>query len=105
MVWYYETFVKVGRLRVVGDLIMIEIDGDNVHDIPVSEVLDIISNAIQKPLNPEDLSEGVGNLSKRQLGLKFNIPVDGQLYVAIVRQVLGMIQNPEKKSALWVTVN
>lgn len=89
----------------VGDLIMIEIDGDNVHDIPVSDVLDIISNAVQRPLNSEDLNEGVGSLSKRQLGLKFDIPVDGQLYVAIVRQFLNMIQNPEKKSALWRPVN
>lgn len=36
---YYETFVKVGRLRVVGDLIMIEIDGDSVHEILVTDIL------------------------------------------------------------------
>lgn len=56
MGWYYETFVKVGRLRVVGNLVMIEIDGDSVHSIPDSDVLDIISYAVQIPLNPEDLS-------------------------------------------------
>ena len=102
MGWYYETFVKVGRLQVVGNLVLIEIDGYSVHSLPVSDVLAIISYAVQIPLNPEDLSEGIGSLSKSQLGLKFNIPVEGQLYVAIVRRVLNMIQNPEKKSALCV---
>ena len=72
MGWYYETFVKVGRLRVIGNLVLIEINGDIVHSLPVSDVLDIISYAIQLPLNPEDISEGMGSLSKSQLGLKFN---------------------------------
>ena len=53
---------KVGRLRVVGNLVMIEIDGDSIHPIPVPDVLDIISYAVQLPLNPEDLSEGIGSL-------------------------------------------
>ena len=30
MGWYYETFVKVGRFRVVGTLVKIEIDKDNI---------------------------------------------------------------------------
>jgi len=96
MGWYYEPLVKVGRLWFVGNLVLIEIDGDTVHSMPVSVVLDIISSAVQIPLNPEDFSEGLGSLSKSQLGLKFNIPLEGQLYMAIVRRVLNMIHNPEK---------
>ncbi len=68
MGWYYETFVKVGRLRVVGNLVMVEIDGYSVHSLPVSDVIDIISSAVQIPLNQEDLLEGIGSLSKSQLG-------------------------------------
>ncbi len=105
MVWYYETFVKVGRLKVVGELVIIEIDGDSVHSIPIIDVLEIISSATEIPLNLEDLTEGIGSLSQSHLGLKFNIPVDGQMYVAIVRQVINMIQNPVKKSALWIPVD
>ena len=105
MVWYYETFTKVGRLRVIDDMVIIEIDGGGTYDIPVSDVIDIISNAVEIPLNPHDLEEGFSSLSASKRGLKFYIPVDGQMYVAIVRQVINMIQNPEKKSALWIPVN
>ena len=105
MVWYYETFTKVGRLKIVNDMVLIEIDGDSVHTIPVSDVIEIISTAVQKPLNRDDLTEGSSSLSKSNLGLKFYIPVDGIMYVAIVCQVINMIQNPEKKSALWIPVN
>ena len=104
MGWYYKTFAKVGRLRVIRNLVLIEIDGYSVHSLPVSDVLGIISYAVQIPLNPEDISEGIGSLSKSQLGLKFNTPVEGLLCVVIVWQVLNMIRNPEKKSALWVPV-
>ena len=104
MVWYYETFTKVGRLRVVDDMVIIEIDGEGSYDIPVSDVIDIISQAVEIPLDPYNLEEGVSSLTQTQRGLKFYIPVDGQMYVAIVRQVINMIQNPEKKSALWVPV-
>jgi len=41
MVWYYETFKKVGRLRIVRDCVLIEIDGVGTHDIPVSPELGI----------------------------------------------------------------
>ena len=68
MSWYYKRFVKVGRLRIVGDLVTIEIDGDSIHEIPVSDVLDTISNAVEIPINPGDIRE-IGSLSKRQLGL------------------------------------
>ena len=105
MAWYYETFTKVGRLRVVDDMVIIEIDGRGTYDIPVSDVIDIISNAVEVPLNPYDLEEGISSLSVSKRGLKFYIPVDGQMYVAIVRQVITMIQHPEKKSALWVPVS
>jgi len=104
MVWYYESWKKVGRLKITGDLAIIEIDGGGVYDIPVSDVVDIISNAVQVPLNPENLSEGLASLSKSHLGLKFTIPVGGKLYVAIVRQVVNMIENPEKKAGVWVPV-
>ena len=92
-------------MRVVGDLVLIEIDGDSVHSMLVSDVLDIISYVVQIQINPENFSEGIENLSKSQFGIKFNISIEGQLYVAIVPQVLTMIQNLEKKSALWVPVN
>ncbi len=102
MVWYYETFKKVGRLRIVGDCVLIEIDGVGTHDIPVSDVVNIISNAVELPLDSQNLQEGISSLSVSQLAIKFYIPVGGQMYCAIVRQVLGMIASPGKKSALWV---
>lgn len=105
MVWYYETFQKVGRLRIAGDAVLIEIDGVGTHDIPVSDVVDIISNAVELPLDVNNLPEGISSLSVSQLAIKFYIPVGGQMYCAIVRQVLNMLANPGKKSALWVPVN
>lgn len=51
MVWYYESFVKVGRMKVSGELVVIEIDGNSILGIPVSDILDIVSNATQIPLN------------------------------------------------------
>lgn len=104
MVWYYETFTKVGRLKINNDMVIIEIDGVGTHDIPVNDVINIISNIIEVPLDPNNLSEGISSLSQSKRGLKFYIPVGGQMYVAIVRQVLNMITHPEKKSALWVPI-
>jgi hypothetical protein len=104
MVWYYETFKKVGRLRIAGDTVLIEIDGAGVHDIPVSDVVNIISDAVELPLDPVNLPEGISSLSVSQLAIKFYIPVGGHMYCAIVRQVLNMIANQEKKAALWVPV-
>jgi hypothetical protein len=105
MVWYYETFKKVGRLRIVGDTVLVEIDGVGTHDIPVSDVVNIISNAVEIPLDPQNLQEGISSLSLSQLAIKFYIPVGGQMYCAIVRQVLNMIASPGKKSALWALVD
>ncbi|MFH0968773.1 MAG: hypothetical protein V1862_13935 [Methanobacteriota archaeon] len=55
------------------------------HPFLVFIIDDIISNAVQKPLNWEDLIKGIRNLSERHLILKFNIPALGQMYGAIVR--------------------
>jgi hypothetical protein len=85
-------------------MIFIEIDGGGTHDIPVSDVIDIISNAVEVPLDSYNLEEGISSLSVSKQGLNL-FPVDGQMYVAIVRQVIIMIQNPVKKSALWVPMN
>ena len=93
MVWYYETFKKVGRLRIVGDCVLIEIDGVGTHDIPVSDVVNIISNAVELPLDPGNLQEGISSLSVHQFAIKFYIPVGGQIYCAIVRPVVNIIAN------------
>lgn len=74
------------------------------HDIPVSDVIRVISDAVQIPLSLDNLPEGIASLSQNHLGLKFTIPVEGQLYVAIVRQVVNMIEHPGKKAGLWVVV-
>jgi hypothetical protein len=85
-------------------MVIIEIDGVSSHDIPVSDVIRVISDAVQIPLSLDNLPEGIASLSQSHLGLKFTIPVDCQLYVAIVRQVLNMIEHREKKAALWVPI-
>lgn len=77
MVWYYEIFWKVGRLKIVGDMVIIEIDGVSSHDIPVSDVIRVISDAVQVPLSLNNLIEGIASLSQNHLGLKFTIPVEG----------------------------
>ena len=105
MVWYYETFKKVGRLWIIRDCILIEIDGVGTHDITVSDVVNIISNVVELPLDPVNFQEGISSLSVRQLAIKFYIPVGGQMYCAIVRQVLNIIASPGKKTALWVPVD
>jgi hypothetical protein len=105
MVWYYETFTKVGRLKIVEDMVVIEIDGAGTYDIPINDVINIISNAVEIPLDPDNLEEGISSLSGSKRGLKFYIPAGGLMYVAIVRQVINMIQNPGKKSALWIPVD
>ncbi len=95
----------MGRLRIIGDCVLIEIDGVGTHDIPVSDVVIIISNVVELPLDPVNLQEGISSLSVRQLAIKFYIPVGGQMYCAIVRQVLNIIASPGKKTALWVPVD
>ena len=51
----------VGRIKISGDLAIIEIDGGGVYDIPVSYIVDIISNVVQIPLNLENMSEGLAS--------------------------------------------
>ena len=85
-------------------MVIIEIDRVSSHDIPVSEVIRVISDDDQISLSLDNLPEGIASLSKSHLGLKFTIPVDGKLYVAIVRQVVNMIKHPGKRMALWVPI-
>jgi hypothetical protein len=43
---------------------IIEIDGESSHDIPVSDVIRVISDAFQVPLSLDNLPEGIASLSK-----------------------------------------
>ena len=56
---------KSGQDEIFGDLAIIEIDSGGTYDIPVSDVVDIISNTVYVPLNPENLNEGLASISKR----------------------------------------
>jgi hypothetical protein len=63
-----------------------------IRDIPVSDVVNIISNVVEVSLDPEDLQESISSLSVSHLAIKFYIPIGGQMYCTIVQLVLNMIQ-------------
>ena len=52
-------------MKISGDLTIIEINGGGTYDIQVSDVVDIISNTVYVPLNPENLNDGLVSISNR----------------------------------------
>jgi len=104
MIWVADEWRKVGRMKHSGRDVFIEIDGDRTLRVLGFDVTAVVDLGIEIPVNDGDESEGVMSLSNDGRRMVVTIPVGGQEYSALVRQVRNMMENPEKKAAMWVNM-
>lgn len=92
-----SAFRKVGRMAIRNDgLIHIYVDGSGeVGTMTQTDAALILDGMRPKPIYPS----GQGDLSLPETG--FKMVIDGVLYVAIVRQVETMLDNPYKRAAVF----
>ena len=95
-------YQKIGRLYPDGENSRVLIIRDGVGQIGTMSLDDV--RALLAGEVPQEISpNGSSDLSVSSRGMKIKIPVDGILYVAIVSQVVNMLDKwPRRKSALWL---
>ncbi len=102
MIWVGDEWKKVGRMKHSGRNVVIEIDGDRTLRVLGFDVFAVVDLGIEIPVNDGDESVGTMSLSNDGRRMMVTIPVGGQEYSALVKQVRNMMENPEKKAAVWV---
>ena len=108
--WPDSEWIKVGRLKPREDAAGVIIEHDQFGDIgflTTSKLVDLLNGIEPQEIKTGPfnlLKAGVSDMSIPMTGVKMTIPADnGQLYVAISRQVDNMLRKwPTKKSALWI---
>ena len=102
MIWVSDEWKKVGRMKHSGRNVVIEIDGDRTLRVLGFDVIAVVDLGIEIPVNDGDESEGMMSLSNDGRRMVVTIPVGGQEYSSLVKQVRNMMENPEKKAAVWM---
>lgn len=81
-----------------------EIDDYRTFRLLGFDVSAVVDLGIEIPVNNGDKSEGMMSLSNNGRRMVVTIPVGGQEFSVLVRQVRNMMVNPEKKAAVWMIV-
>ncbi len=94
-------YEKVGRLKPdpERDCVRVIVEGlVEIGTITRADTEELLSGIEPQPVQPS----GSADLSVSAKGVKVVIPVEGQLYVAIVRQVRNMLEKwPRRKVAVF----
>lgn len=97
-------YEKVGRLKPDPENDCVRVIVDCLGEIGIicrADTEELLSEIKPQPVQPS----GFADLSVSSKGIKVMIPVEGELYMAIVRQVRNMLEKwPRRKAGIWISL-